>query len=538
MSAQAPEIFTLVSDSVLKTAPKSSRYGVTKRAPVYLERMLVGSEIHESIASFIENAERCLDMTFYKVSLKSEAGQQIVNALRALCAKAIANQKAISVRIIYNQRGWIAEKAYRMVGNPAGDKDTGLEALQAELNQSPWFSLLFVAHEAQLMNSFHAKTMIADGRHMMILSLDPCSDNDRSRRRFDTAVWVQGTEIAETAQTEFTRLWDERYKETVKKEALQPAEDKLAAPPHVGAAQAPNRAIYFSSTARLSPTATSDFAPIKTALIAGIKHAVATVSLINPNLNDKDIIAELAKAASRGIRVEIVMGKYHNESTEKHWGGSNHLMMCSLVDQVEQKARKNLHIRWPMNPETYTVVGNREPYTIHGRFTLIDKNLLLIGTSPYDYQAINNSREVDIAFELTRDQAEQFYQKAFIPQFYCARDFFVEEIIEALARALHTIDRQTQLAIKSIIEQLSHPGVTLRKTYLIMLEASLDPVADAYPDVFRFFLKTLQQQFVDVDCSIDPDYHHAILFCARQALQAMQAYAQALQPKIPTTAGL
>jgi hypothetical protein len=157
------------------------------------------------------------------------------------------------------------------------------------------------------------------------------------------------------------------------------------------------------------------------------------ITMMTPNVNDPDICQALAEACNRGVEINIVMGKHHNDAREVKWGGTNSEAVANLVRMIKRSQIHNLHIKWAVDGEK-KLVTSEEKFVVHVKSGSIDDKLMYGGTSPLDKQAMYFSSEADIFFE-SEEKAREFNKKFFHLKFIQGKDYF-DDLYDELIRVI------------------------------------------------------------------------------------------------------
>lgn len=179
----------------------SSKNQLTATCHVNDVRVFQTTHIWDEMAEKIRNASSNVSLCGYKFHGKSKSGKKIIDAFTELRNKATP-EKPISVQLLINKRGKLAEKLYKK------NYDAGLETLINEQEKYPNFKLEVKYYEARAFDSYHAKQVIIDSNSkdmgsVMFCGGDIQSENDNPLQQYETAVLVEGNEIAKTAQADF-----------------------------------------------------------------------------------------------------------------------------------------------------------------------------------------------------------------------------------------------------------------------------------------------------------------------------------------------
>ncbi len=479
-------------------------------------------EIPEEIARKISEATSSVRMCFYKFHASSNGGSKIIKAFKALAEKSSETQP-IHVSILLNERGVFAQQLYKV------NEKSGLEELAALQKQFPHFKIKIHYHRAKALDTYHAKTIVIDpdqrSPHIFFCGGDIQKANDPARHQYETALMVQSREMALVAARDFDNLVHAVSTQVNNSFASMMQRLTRSDLLTTQATKATHNALYLSSRAQGNPLNAWGMSPFKKALIESIQDAKSEIHLLTPNLNDKNIIYELAQAANRGVQIKLVMGKHHNDQVEQFFGGTNLSNINYLDSLINKKHKSFLRIHWAKNPKTNTLVLHGDEYTMHGKFCMVDKKLLLMGSSPLDKQAMQCSREIDAVMQIpSSKKADDILNKLFNTPYALGGDYYVDKIINLLAkehrRLLHYSDPIAQnkvIALERVLTELNAPSVTA--TMALTMLNDIRPVIKVKRHSWHWVepksLKTLDQCRMLCTCSSsaldDEEYRQATL---------------------------
>lgn len=506
-----------IGDLVIHQSKKAQTVAVAKikHFEVYKDQ-----EIPQEMAQRIRNAKKEVKLCFYKLLGDSDGGKMLIDALKDLAKKATPT-KPINVTMLLNKRGFLAQMFYK--NNPESHE---LKALQAFAHQHPYFQFKLVYHEAKAFNSYHAKQVIIDPTEengtVMLCSGDFQADNNINHYQNETAILIEDKALAAIANHDFNRALSNAatsYKPKPQDEVI------LDNSPKCG------NALYLTSKAYSSPLPHQDTAPFKDALLKSFQQAKHSICIITTNLNDPDIIEEIAQAANRGVTIKLVLGKFRNAQLEKFFGGTNLDNIRALYAKVKPECQKHLRIRWVMNPKTNQVVLDGESYSTHAKFCMVDQQLLFMGSSPLDKQAMQCSREIDVVIQVDEHRANDVLKKLFHEQYALARDYSVDRILSSLTASLVRLSRykgdiaqSKRNALKKAIGLLSMPGITPTQaekhllTIKTVLSQKRNPWHAKKPHSLKMLEKCLARSVCHKHANDEADYGHALKFASQKII--------------------
>lgn len=425
-------------------------------------RVYVNQAIPTQVAALIRAATTDVRMCFYKFHPTSVGGALIVQSLTALREKAIAESRPITVKILLNMRGGIAEKVYK----PNDQKD--FQPL-LDLNVPGVFTVTVSHHKAQAFDTYHAKMLVVDADQptgtVVFCGGDIQLANDPIKQQYETAAFVAGREISGIAADDFDRSLverpDYRPREIGDVELSTTTTSEMMP------------TLYMSSKAHPNPLTELGIAPYKIALIQSISTASSRIDILTANINDRDVCTALTAAANRGVRIRILIGKFHNDTAERFFGGTNLERLSEIEKNITPENKWCFQLRWVTN-EAGDLVKHGERHTMHGKFCMIDDRLLFMGSSPLDKQAMQCSREIDICTRVPIVMAQDIVHRVFEkPYFERGRVYYVDQIIEMLSALSEQLQSMQSFpvklsALKQAITELGRPNVTIEDALLIL----------------------------------------------------------------------
>lgn len=434
-----------------------------------------GEEMFQKAAHLIRRANQEVLIAFYKFEMDSEAATQVLSALKELKARAEEQKKVINVYFLLNSRGALAELLYR--ANASVDFSM--------FQNCDYFKFHFNRQITVAMGSLHNKMIIVDGRSALLLSGDPQHANNEDKHQIESAVLLHDN-ICKVIRQDFVTLWH-----SIPPEKGEPQQiDNLKVESSAGALtysgdlpQYTIPCIYLSKHANGNPfTLTTFFSPFKLALIHAITHARESIKIITPNLNDPDICEAIVNACKRKVKTSVVIGKHHNDRTEGLWGGTNFESVTAIMAKLTAEELYYFNVKWATTFDK-RVVKHGDTHTIHSKFICIDDELVFIGSSPLDTQAMKYSREADVVFE-DKHAAKLFCAKLFNHAFQYNKDFYEDtyyqlfiEIELQLIRIEKLIDNPLKLGkaekLKEVLRLSSIDSSNYQEKLFSLLQTTL-----------------------------------------------------------------
>lgn len=123
-------------------------------------------------------------------------------------------------------------------------------------------------------------------------------------------------------------------------------------------------------------------------LLAAIDAAKTTLKIASPNFNDMYVMEAIARAAARGVQVQVLLPKGYLETASCLDRGSN-TDFKQWVAQQPALIRANLTLRWCAGPD-----GRLAPN--HTKYLSVDGEWAYVGSQNMDNQAWRYSRELGV----------------------------------------------------------------------------------------------------------------------------------------------
>lgn len=489
--------FKQVEQAVIDS--NSSKKKLTSRCEVNDVQVFSGNAIWDVMAKKIENATSNVSICGYKFYGESKSGKKILDALVTLRKKS-NSEHPITVDLLINKRGKWAEKFYNK------NDHLGLDDFIKENQNYPHFKFNLKQHEAQALNSYHAKQMIVDAGtdhgEVMCCGGDIHRLHDDPNKQYETAILLTGKEVADIARQDFQDSLEPQASNVVTKQSNEKTNDFLTASLNaqtkiipdsgassVNASNSSTSVIYLSSQAKALPIEGKEQAPYKIAVLKSIYQAKKSINILTSNLNDPDVIVALADAANRGVKIKIAMSKHKNDHTEKFFGGTNESGVKRIDALIQPQNKKNFRVHWSVNPETTKLVKADDSYTMHGKFCMVDENILLMGSSPLDRQSMVCSREIDVCLNLENQKGQAVLHKIFYTPYAFGRDYYVDQVIQELNQEIirltkknTMLSRTKALALDGLVRKLSGVGITPYDAYEILNSSDTKKIKDKMKD--------------------------------------------------------
>jgi phosphatidylserine/phosphatidylglycerophosphate/cardiolipin synthase-like enzyme len=112
--------------------------------------------------------------------------------------------------------------------------------------------------------------------------------------------------------------------------------------------------------------------------------------------------AALRRAVLRGVEVRLITSYWFNQAAEGLVGGPNDQNVAELYADVAaagvEDPCQQLQIRWYSRDGVVPVTGNG-PYASHVKYTSVDDEVVIVGTTNMDTASWNFSHELNLAVD-------------------------------------------------------------------------------------------------------------------------------------------
>lgn len=397
---------------------------------------MYGKGIFNEIANLIKNAEFEILMSHYKIT-DNQTWQLILNSLDELNQ---STDKEVKLLIRVNRHSLAGEKF-----KPFGSAKSALSKLLDKDWKNIKITLYANRSEGLGFGSQHSKFIVVDKKNALISSADPCEDNDyleKDEGQFEMAIKLNGdlSQLADNFYnsvrllSEYTpnkRLPNQSEQQRLmnsEAEITQPVnkpekiisqsdvldnviekngEQSLIRQDHImDAVQqdfTPADAMFlFKDNKGIMSKHYKEYnAPAKTAILKLINNLKSPITIVTPNLNDKEIINAIAEQAACGREITIYLPRHRNRTAENLHGGDNIKKMEELKAAILAKSSNNeipstFNLRWTKDSEgkhgTYKQVFSKNP---HAKYFQTG-NYMIIGSTNLDQQSMYYSAETDV----------------------------------------------------------------------------------------------------------------------------------------------
>lgn len=367
---------------------------------------ITGPEIWGRWAELIEEAEREINMQFYKWEPDTDPTATILAGLEALSARrrALGADSPLPVRVVIDTS---------TLGAAAPVTNEHMPEIMRQVSEYDidprYVDLIFAADERGLLNGFgnlHVKSMVVDRRVGMLTGANPEHQHNFDQPWHDIGTSFAG-EITAAVTEDFryswerSEIWSCGVGETGTS-CLTPVTELPDLPPETAPMGDPACAVLAMTREPSQFVNNSVANPQDQAFLAGFTNARDVIKIETPNINDDAVKEALLDAVARGVTVKMITSKEFNETSEKLAGGPN----GENVDQLYRDAAlagvadpcSRLQIRWYSRDGLEPVLGNGV-YASHTKYSSIDEQVVIVGTTNMDTASWNFSHELNLAID-------------------------------------------------------------------------------------------------------------------------------------------
>ena len=291
--------------------------------------------------------------------------------------------------------------------------------------------------QANLLGANHVKGLVVDGSRVFVSGANMSADFfDEGNRYWDVGYRFDGA-VARGLRQDFAVAWakgdewrcgsrgvvtSQHSGDRCAGNANFPWRDLPALPPvDTSASDAENAALCspilvvgHNARALPFPTAEPD-SPQAQAFLSAVNGATRILRVQSPNLNEPLMIDALVAAARRGVEVDLILSKEHEQTGESlpGRGGPNDDTLKKMYDALGADACKNLHARWFSRDGRAPVESKGAPSS-HVKYLSVDDQVTIMGSANQDVQSWRNSREVNVVVD-GANLAKTYREAVFAP---------------------------------------------------------------------------------------------------------------------------
>ena len=394
-----------------------------------------GTEIFAAMADLVAGAEQEVNLQTWRWDPGAGPEIAVLGGIQRLADRLAAEgagagskrAKPVEVRLLLN-----------VIPSTDGRLFEKLSAALEGLRLDPALVHVTVARfQANLLGANHVKGLVVDGSRVFVSGANMSSDFfDEGNRywdvgyRFDGAVgrglrkdfavawskgdeWRCGSHGVVSTHHSGDRCFSSSESPWRSLPALPPV-DTSASDAETAALCAPILVVGHEAHALPFPTAEPD-SPQAQALLTAVSGAKRILRVQSPNLNEALMIDALVAAVRRGVEVDLLLSKEHEQSGESlpGRGGPNDDTVKKMIDALGPDACQGLHVRWFSRDGRAPIESKGAPSS-HVKYLSVDDQVTIMGSANQDVQSWRNSREVNVVVD-GADLAKTYLDAVFAP---------------------------------------------------------------------------------------------------------------------------
>jgi phosphatidylserine/phosphatidylglycerophosphate/cardiolipin synthase-like enzyme len=356
--------------------------------------------VFTAMSRLIESAQHEVLIQSYEYSdaYASRALKSALLSLEARRRKESPNGPPVQVRILVDQ-----ERDHLPLGP---DNLSPLEQDMASLHLDPRYVQLEVKPYGHWATGFlHAKEVIVDGREALVTGFNLDTATSPDLKWYDTGILFEG-DVVHALRRE--------YLATAAIAQLPIGADPAAGEPLGGGVPM----LVIGRPPDDNPASRDTQNSQDQVFLSLFNQARHCIRAATPNLNSPPVLQALVNACQRGVRVELLLSKGFNEARSEvpFGGGPNDDSVAELERQVRALGKSgNLEIRWESDNGRSPVLGN-SCSAAHVKYTSVDGQVAVVGSTNLDVQSWYHSREVDVVVD-SAALARAWDAQVFLPRF-------------------------------------------------------------------------------------------------------------------------
>ncbi|MEA2751453.1 MAG: cardiolipin synthase [Myxococcales bacterium] len=389
-----------------------------------------GTEIFATMADLIAGAEQEVNLQTWRWDPGAGPEIAILEGIRRL-AERLASEgkraKPVEVRLLLNVIPSSDSHLFEKLS-------ASLEAMRLD---STRLHVTVARFAANLLGANHVKGLVVDGSKVFVSGANMSSDfYEEGNRYWDVGYRFDGA-VARGLRKDFAVAWSKGDEWRCGSRGLStdaesrdrcdrdrdfpwaslgalPAVDTSASDAAVADLCSPILVVGHESHALPFPTSDND-TPQAQAFLAAVGSATRVIRLQTPNLNEPAMVDAIVAAVRRGVEVDLLLSKGHEQSGESlpGRGGPNDAIVKKMMDTLGASACKGLVVRWFSRDGRAPVESKGAPSS-HVKFLSIDDQVTIMGSANQDVQSWRNSREVNVVVD-GADLATTYRDAVFAP---------------------------------------------------------------------------------------------------------------------------
>ncbi|PPC78497.1 hypothetical protein C4K68_05475 [Pokkaliibacter plantistimulans] len=442
-------------DPMLKAAKGAARNGTVSAENMYSKGNMFnsidlgGDNIFKAQANMIRAAKQEVLLQTFQWEPNSKGANMLLNALHDLAAAHPgadplskvrgADGQPVRVRILVDELG---DRAFKKMWPDAVKPDIANPRVLLGLDQSNadprheqllhQFDFEVRTYKHQLINSLHSKTLVVDGAHAALTGANvqernhPAEQVGDIAKFFDLGVTLAGP-AAKGLREDFAFSWNKASNPHMTTQTLP---RQAPASFTVWEAEGGGMAV-LTKQPNINPLNTSVDNPQDQAILAAVRHARERIQILSPNFNTPALEAALAKAADRGVKVDILTTSYANRDRldnsitgRSNPQAYNHLLQkCKHPENLDLRYFSSLEHLMPMqyqSQQDWEDLQELRPIGSHAKLMIIDNKVVITGSGNMDKTSWHFTGETNIAL-FDPQAAAAMQDKAFAPLWQAAQ---------------------------------------------------------------------------------------------------------------------
>lgn len=411
----ASEQMRSIFDSVAPVATRGNTLPgllATSRNSASPQALLRGVNIFGQMSASIAAATREVDLQTWAWDPDSDGSSQILSGLAALDRRLSADGGApVTVRFLVEQMP-VAMRYPDALAKKIAALQLDPSRVKVEL----------ASYRHSGMGADHAKTLVVDGKTAVVTGANLTRNEGGEVPYYDLGFRFDG-DVAGALREDFASAWARSQSWTCGTSSrpdsapvTSPGEpqptvndcyEKTVPLPPLGEvandvpAATCTTMLVLGHASKDSPFASVGDDPLTRAKLGAIRAATNRVRILTPNLNEPAVEAAILAAAKRGVRVEVMLSKRYEETTESvpTRGGPNDETVARLGKALRDAGVcDNVDLRWYSTDGINPVEVNGPPSS-HAKYLSVDGAIVIVGSANMDRQSWRNSRETDVAVD-------------------------------------------------------------------------------------------------------------------------------------------
>lgn len=339
-----------------------------------------GPQIFAAAADLIAGAEREVLIQTYFWKTPCQAGDLIFAGLKRLeqARREAGAEAPVDVFVAVNKH-WTTRSNVKNL-----ERDVAAAAFDPR-----YLRVHTAGFKQRIYGNLHSKAFVVDGARALVTSANVHAAQDAPTPWYECGYLLEGP-VGSSLRAEFADLWQR---------ATQGPLPAPAPPLHPGFRDGVPVAVVTRLAAG-SPFSNKIDDPAAQSYVSAFRGAKRWIRILTPHLNHEVLRRELVEAARRGVSIQVVVskGKGRLRVSLPFQGGTNARAFKRLREALrdEPAALARLDLRW-FSTDGVTPIEGDGVGVNHAKYVTVDGELAIVGSSNHDAEAINHSRELNVA---------------------------------------------------------------------------------------------------------------------------------------------